>query len=814
MFTTGRGVPWRQLTLLLLVGTGIARAQDTTSSQDGSSPDGAFTVTGIRVEGLQRITEGTLFNTLPVNVGDHLDAQRVREPLRAVYAMGFFRDVEMRREDPGVLVVVVQESPSIRSFAVKGNKDIKTEDLNKSLRNVGLAQGKILSRSTLEDVRQFLTEQYYAHGRYNVRVDVDVAEVGGNLVDVKIDIAEGKRSKIRAINVVGNQRFDDQELLGELELKKTNWLSFYRSDDQYSKQSLEGDLEKIRSHYMDRGYADFEITSTQVALAPDKHDLFVTINVYEGETWTTGAVKLAGRFVVPEEILRQYLLVRPGDTYSQHLIAASEEAIRNRLGEAGFAFADVKAVPQADEATHQNALTFQVEPNMRAYVRRIEFKGVEKTNDEVLRREMRQLEGAALSNAALERSEQRLQRLPYIEKAEYDTARVAGSDDLVDVAFDVTEGPSSQVSGGVGYSERQEFTLQGSYIDSNLFGSGNRLALDLNGGRYGQVFSVSHTDPFFTVNGVSRSVNASYIERERLTSSFSQFSTSTYSAGLGMGYPISENQFVNFGLTYSHEDLTTVFSSSTQLRDWVRNNGDDYFRRVGRDPVLGTILDTLELSAGWSFDSRDRYLFPTRGGMYRFNISYAPPGGSVEFATANWKSQQFFRLPIPLLDKIPFSFATNVGWGTALGDTTALPPHRHIFTGGSDSVRGFKDGTLGPRDSLGNPYGGDAGVSAQLEAIIPLGSKFASAARLSLFVDAGQSFYLGDTRFRNKRGDRVEYPFDLSELRVSTGIAVQWLSPMGLFRFSYAYPLKYQDETRRQFGDEIEEFQFSVGTAF
>ncbi|HKU88321.1 MAG TPA: outer membrane protein assembly factor BamA [Steroidobacteraceae bacterium] len=809
MNTNGRGAPWRRLTWILLAGAGMARAQEPAASEDG-----AFTVTGIRVEGLQRITEGTLFNTLPVNVGDRLDAQRVREALRAVCAMGFFRDVEMRREEEGVLVVVVQESPSIRSFSVKGNKDIKTEDLNKSLRNVGLAQGKILSRSTLEDVRQFLTEQYYAHGRYNVVIDVDVDDIGGNLVDVKIDITEGKRSRIRSINVVGNQRFDDKELLGDLELKKTNLLSFYRSDDQYSKQSLEGDLEKLRSHYMDRGYADFEITSTQVALAPEKDDLFVTINVYEGETWKTGAVKLAGRFVVPEEILRQYVLVRPGQTWSQRLIAASEEALRNRLGEAGFSFADVAAVPTANADTHEIALTFQIEPNMRTYVRRIAFNGIGKTNDEVLRREMRQLEGGTLSNAALERSEQRLQRLPYIEKAEYETRRVPGSDDLVDVEFDVTEGPSSTLSGGIGYSERQAFTLQGNYIDSNLFGSGNRLAMEFNGGRYGQVYSISHTDPYFTVNGVSRSISASYIERERLTSSFSQFSTSTYSTGLGIGYPISEDQYVNFGLTYSHEDLSTVLSSSTQLRDWVRNNGDDYFRRVGRDPVLGTILDTLELSASWSFDSRDRYLFPTRGGMYRFTGTVTPPGGSVEFATANWRSQQFFRLPLPLIDKIPFSFATNLGWGTALGDTTALPPNRHIFTGGSDSVRGFEDGTLGPRDSLGNPYGGDAGISAQLEAIIPIGGKFASSARLSLFLDAGQSFYLGDTKFRNKRGDRVEYRFDLSELRVSTGIAVQWLSPMGLLRFSYAYPLKYQDETRRLFGDETQEFQFSVGKAF
>ncbi len=799
-----RGAARRLLYCVLLAGAGAVHAQD-------SLP---FTVTGIRIEGLQRITEGALFNTLPVNVGDRIDGQRVREALRAVYATGFFREVEMRREDPGVLIVVVQECPSIRSFEVKGNKEIKTEDLQKSLRNVGLATGKIFNRSTLEDVRQFLTEQYFAHGRYDVRIVPRIEEISGNLVDVHIDITEGKRARIRQINVVGNTHFSDKELLANLELKESNWLSFYRQDDRYSKQSLEGDLEKIRSYYMDRGYADFEITSTQVAMAPEKDDMFVTVNVFEGHTWKTGAVKLAGHFVVPEEILRNYLFVQTGETYSQREIAASEEAIRNRLGEAGYAFAQVTAVPAPDAAKNEIALTFEIEPNARTYVRRIDFKGVERTNDAVLRREVRQLEGAALSNASLKRSEERLQRLPYIRKAEFETNRVPGSEDLVDVDFNVEEGPSSQISGGVGYSERQSFTLQGNYIDSNLFGTGDRLALELNGGQYGKVYSIAHTDPFFTADGISRSLDVSYAERERLTSSFSAFSTATYNAGLGIGYPLSEDQFVNFGLSFSHEDLTTVYSSSTQLRDWVRENGDSYYRRIGTDPVLGTILDTVDLTAAWSWDSRDRYLFPTRGGSHRFTLSFTPPTGSAAFVTANWHSQQLFRLPIPLIDKIPISLTTTAGWGMALGDTTALPPNRHVFTGGSDSVRGFKDGSLGPRDSLGNPYGGDAGIAAQLEAIVPLPDKFATSARISLFLDAGQSYFLGDTEFFNKRGDRIRYPFDLSALRVSTGIAIQWLSPMGLFRFSYAVPLQYQEETRRLYGDEIEQFQFSVGQAF
>jgi outer membrane protein insertion porin family len=795
------------VSLLAMVVSVAARAADPIESQ-------GFEVTDIRVEGLQRIPEGTLLNRLPVNIGDRIDARRVREALRAVHDSGFFSDVELRRDEPGVLIVVVQERPSIRTFEIKGNKEIRSEDLEKSLNDIGLARGKILNRSALEDVRQFLTEQYFSRGRYGVRVDARVEDVGGNLVDVFLDISEGKFARIRDISIVGNERFGDKELLQALKLRSSGLLSFYKADDRYSREVLQGDLENIRSYYMDRGYANFEITSTQVSLAPEKDDLFITVNVFEGETFQVGAVKLAGRFAVPEEILRQYVWVKPGDLFSRKMITVTEEAIRAKLGENGFGFAEVTAVPVVEAESGKISLTFQIEPNARTYVRRVQFDGVERTRDEVLRREMRQLEGAALSPAALERSKERLQRLPYIDSIETETTRVEGSPDLVDIAVTVEEGPSSTIGGGIGYSERQSVMLQGNFIDTNLFGSGDRLAVELNGGNYSRVFSVDHTDRYFTKDDVSRSLSASYVERERLTSSFSQFSTTTGSAGVGLGFPLSETQYLNFGLTYRHEELATVMSSSTQLRDWVRNNGDDYFRRIGRDPVLGTVLDTVELNAAWLYDSRDRTLFPTRGGSHRLTIGITPPGGSVSYGTVNFRSQQFFRLPLPLLDRLPISLSTDIGWGRAFGDTTAVPPQRHIFTGGSDTVRGFDDGTLGPRDSLGNPYGGDAGISAQLEAFIPLPAKFASSARVGVFVDAGQSYYLGDTSFRNKRGDRTDYKFDLGEIRVSTGIGIQWFSRMGLFRFSYAVPLRYQEETRREFGDEVKEFQFSMGHAF
>jgi outer membrane protein insertion porin family len=805
MKTTPRSGACALVKLLCVCGAVAAQAQ-------GASE---FTVTGIRVEGLQRIAEGTVFNQLPVNIGDHVDGQRIREALRALNATGFFKDVELRREEPGMLVVVVQERPSIRDFKLTGNKKVKTEDMTKSLRNVGLASGKILNRSTLEDARQYLIEQYFAYGQYGVTVDARVEEVAGNLVDVHLDIHESKQARIRQINIVGNQRFSDEELLEGLELHESNWLSFYRGDDKYSRQQLEGDLEKIRSYYMDRGYADFEIASTQVSMAPEKDDLFVTINLFEGETWKLGSVKLSGRFVVPEEILRQYLIVKPGDQYSHKLIAATQKALSDRLSEAGYAFADIAIVPNGNPDTHEMALTFQIEPNARAYVRHLEFTGVQKTNDEVLRREMRQFEGAVLSNNLLTRSEERLQRLPYIKSVETETKRVPGSNDLVDVEVKVEEGPSSTLGGSVGYSERQSFILAGNFVDSNLFGSGDRLAIELNGSKYGTVYSIAHSDPYFTADGISGSWNASYIERERLTSSFSQFTTKTYSTGFSVGYPLSEDQYVNLGLNFSHENLATVRSSSTQLREWVRDNGDYYFRRVGSDPILGTIIDSFEITGGWLWESRNRSLFPTSGGQHRLSFGITPPGSAVEYASVNFRSQQFFHLPgADFLEKFPIQLTTNLGWTTALGDTTAAPPHRHVFVGGSDSVRGFRDGSLGPRDSLGNPFGGDAGFSTQVDLILPLPEKFQSSARFSLFYDMGQSFFLGDTQFRNRRGDRTDYKFDLGEIRSSTGVSLQWLSPMGLFRFSYAVPINYQGQTRRLFGDEIEKFQFSVGTAF
>ncbi len=515
-----------------------------------------FTVGDIRVEGLQRVTEGTVYNYLPINIGDTLSPQRLREAVRALYDTGFFRDVEMRR-DGNTLIVVVNERPTIESFELKGNKDIKTEDLNKSLRNVGLAQGKTFDRSVLEDVKSFLQDQYGARGKYAARIDTSVEEVAGNRVKIKIDIVEGKRAKIRQINIVGNKTYKEKDILETFELKTPNLLSFYKQDDRYSRESLQGDLEKLRSYYMDRGYANFEVESTQVAIAPEKDDIFITVNINEGQVFKVKEVKLAGTFVIPEPLLKRYLLVQPGDQFSRKIITATQELLQNRLGEDGFAFAKVDPVPTTlgDPANKELSLTFFIDPGNRVYVRHINFNGVSKVNDDVLRREMRQLEGGWLSNVALDRSKQRLERLPYIKKVDSETKPVAGSADLVDVNYEIEEGPSAQLGGGIGYSESQSFILSANYADANFLGTGRRVAIDLNSGRYSKVYGVSVTEPYFTADGVGFTGNVSYRDQTQFVSASSDFSSETIGAGFDVGYPISENQGVRFGISFQKSNL-------------------------------------------------------------------------------------------------------------------------------------------------------------------------------------------------------------------------------------------------------------------
>jgi outer membrane protein insertion porin family len=770
-----------------------------------------FVVKDMRVEGLQRISEGTVFNYLPINIGDEIDNIRIGEAIRSLYGQSLFDDIEMRREDD-TLIIVVKERPSIENFTIDGNKDIKTEDLMESLRNVGLARGRTFDRSVLDNVEMFLREQYYDRGKYGVEIKTDVQDRPNNTVRIKIDVKEGDRARIRQVNIVGNDSFDEDDIRGGFTLDTANWLSWIRQDDRYAKEALEGDLEILRSFYMDRGYADFRVDSTQVAISPNKKDIFVTINLHEGEVYTISEVKLVGEMVVPEVYLRALIFTQPGAIFNQNVLTQSAEYMQFRLGEEGYANAEIEPVPELDHEKKEAAITFYLNPQNRVYVRNIKFNGISEVDDEVLRREMRQMEGSYLSNSLMDRSKILLQRLPYIEPGvDYRTTPVPGSPDLVDLDVDLEYRMPGQFSGGVGYSESQKLLLNGSIVHTNFLGTGNRVALELNSGRYQKLYSVSHTDPYRTMDGVARTLSVNYRDITQFTSAASDFSTTSAGATVDYSYPISEFQRVSFGLTYQHSELLSSTNSTQQAQDWVANNGNPFIQDIGNGIVFfGTEFDTVELIAGWSYDSRNRSLFATRGTRQQFFLSAAIPGSDVEYYQARFNFTKYF----PLSRRWIVRMNAEVGISEALGETTAAPPYKQFYGGGPQSVRGFKESYLGPRDSFGRPYGGNMLVAGQLELIIPLPSKFASQARASIFYDVGNVFNTGEVAFTDKLGAPIEYKPDLDELRTSVGIGVQWLAPLGLFRFSYAYPLNAYSGNDRYFGDELERFQFSIGQAF
>ena len=796
----------------LLLRCALALAQTTALPAD-------FIVGDIRVEGLQRVSEGTVYNYLPVNIGDHLTPARVREAIKALYATGFFRDVQLRREG-STLVVVVLERPSIESFEITGNKDIKTEDLQKSLRGVGLATGKTFDRSVLEDVTQYLTDQYFSRGKYGVRVDTKVDEESGNRVKIKIDIKEGSRAKIRQINLVGNTRFPDKDILGTLELKTPNWLSWYKQDDRYSRESLQGDLEKIRNYYMDRGYANFQIESTQVAIAPEKEDIFITVNLNSGTVYKVSEIKLAGTFVVPKSELEFLLMIRPGDTFNRKLITGSQELMQNRMGRDGYAFAKVEPVPTADNVHHTVSLTFFVDPGNRVYVRNISFSGSNRINDEVLRREMRQLEGGWLSNTSLERSKQRIQRLPYVKSVDFETTPVAGSPDLVDVNYKIEEGPASQLSGGIGWSETYKFMLNGSYADSDFLGSGQRVSVNLNGGAFSKVYTLQHTNPYTSVDNVQQSESLTYSDVTQFVSSSSQFSSQTISLGPTWAYPVSEFMYLRFGAVFtSAQLLTNSLSSAEQAQQWVQENGHSY-SRLAHDTATnneyvfyGTNFKNVDFVTGWDWDTRNRTLFADRGMRQNISFTITSPGSDVKYWIGNY---QFIRY-LPVWKGWTLSFLEGIDYGAPMGSTTAIPPFRQFFGGGPDNVRGFRESRLGPKDNFGNPYGGNMRITSQNELIFPMPAKFAQTARVSAFFDMGGVYQTGSIiKFYGPDGITPDcYSYRCQGLKKSVGVAVQWLAPLGLFRFSLGMPLNAKSSDGiTTWGDDREVFQFSVGNAF
>jgi len=773
-----------------------------------------FVVKDIKIEGLEKISEGALLNYLPVNIGDSLDESRIQESIRSVYSSGFFKNIEFRKDDSGVLIISVLERPSIASINFEGNKDIKTEDLEDSLNNIGFKIGRNYDPSILDEIERSLIDQYFSFGKYNARVKTTVEELPGNTVGVQVDVSEGDRAQIRQINVVGNKIFSDEDILDILKLQMPNWLSFFNQDDRYSREDLQGDLETIENFYLDQGYANFRIESAQVAISKDKQGIFVTINITEDEVYTLSDVKVTGEFVIPKEEIEKFIFAKPGQTFSQGLLTSITELIEYELGEDGYSFAEVEAVPELDRENKEVKVVFYIQPKDRVYVRRISFTDTTSINDDVLRREMRQLEGGYYSKSKLERSKIRLQRLPFIEEVNYETYPVPGSTDLVDAEFNIKEGLPGQFGGGIGYSGYQKLILNGNFTHTNFFGTGNRVGLDINASRFRDLYSISTTNAYTGIDEISRTLSLSYSNFSQFTSSSSDFSTKTYSLGAQYSYPLSEFQRLIFGGSLQSSELLAGDYSADQALQWVTSNGkSECFDQEFFD-FCKTRFDNAELTAGWVYDSRNRFMFADQGMSHRLILNASIPGSDVEYYGINYAYKQYFNIPFPIINRLTMMVKADLAFNDAYGDSIGVPPYKNFYAGGPDTVRGFKEHRLGPKDNYGNPYGGNLLISSQTEFILPIPGDWANRARFSLFFDIGNTFSTSELEFFDPEGNPIDYSFDASKLKRSYGLAAQWLAPMGLFRFSYAIPMNSIDGRDRFYSDETERFQFTVGGAF
>ena len=737
-----------------------------------------FVVRDIQVDGLQRISAGTVFNYLPVQVGSSVSERDYPEIVRALFRTGFFTDVHLERKGD-VLVVTVVERPAISEITITGNRDISTDDLKKVLTEVGLAEGRVFDRALLDRVEQELLQQYFSRGRYAVQIDTQVRPLERNRVAITLDISEGAVASISRINIVGNQAFSDRELLRQLQSSTTGWFSFFTKDDQYSKQKLAADIETLRSFYLDRGFLQFNVESTQVSITPDKRDVYITLNIVEGEPFILGDIQLTGDFgVVPEAELRPLITVESGDTFSRARLTEVAQALGERLGEEGYAFANINTVPQVDEANNRVDLTFVVDPGRRVYVRRINFQGNTKTQDEVLRREMRQSEGGWFSTKDIERSKVRLQRLDYLESVNVETPAVPGASDQVDANFTVVERPSGSVMFGVGYGQESGILLNASLTQNNFLGTGNQFNVILNNSGIGQNYSIFYNNPYHTIDGVSRGFRVFFREIDSAEANTADFVLNSYGAQVIYGFPLNEFDTLRLTPGFEHIWIDTTGNTPIEILDEIERNGDTF--------------DQFKLEASWARDSRNRAFFPTSGGLNQVSAEIAIPGSDAEFYKLSYRNTTYF----PLNRWLTGSVGGDVGYGDGYGDTDDLPFFENFYAGGLRSVRGYRANTLGPRYSNDEPSGGAFRTTATAQLILPVPFMEKSEnIRIATFFDVGNVFADVDD-------------FDFGELRYSVGVSGLWLSPLGPIVLSLAAPLNDQS------GDETQFFQFSFGVPF
>jgi outer membrane protein insertion porin family len=732
-----------------------------------------FTVKDIRIEGIQRTEAGTVFGYLPVKVGEQFTQEKATQAIRDLYATGFFKDVRIE-VDGDVLVVMIEERPAIASVDVTGIKEFDTEGIKKSLKEVGLGEARIFDKSLLDKAEQELKRQYLTRGKYGMQVTTTVTPLERNRVAISVAVDEGEVAKIHKIAIVGNKAVSEKELLEQLQLTTPGWFTWYTKADQYSKQKLAADLETIRSYYLNRGYLEFNVESTQVSITPDKKDIYITVNIKEGPKYSVSDVKLAGEMLGLEDDLKPLVKIKPGDTFNAELINESTKAITDKFGGLGYAFANVNAAPEVDREKNQVALTFFVDPSRRVYVRNINISGNTRTRDEVIRRELRQFESAWYDGERIKLSRERVDRLGYFKDVNIETPPVPGATDQVDVNVAVTERPTGSLNLTAGYSQTDKLVLGASISQNNVFGSGNTLGLDVNTSELSRTIAVSQTNPYFTLDGVSRATTVYYRTERPLTINVGDYTLRRAGAGLTFGIPFTEYDTVFFGASYEGTDLKLTSTSPPRYIQYV----NDFGQRA--HALIGTV--------GWAKDDRDSGLAPTKGRYQRANFE-ASVAGDLRYYRATYQHQYFW----PISRTLTLAMNGEINYGRPYGGKP-FPIIKNMYAGGIGTVRGFDGGSLGPRDVNGDALGAPSRMIGNIELLLPMpGSQQDRTLRWFGFFDAGNVFE-----------DRP----DFGDLRYSAGFGISWISPIGPLKLSLAKPLNQKP------GDKVQKFQFQIGTGF
>ncbi|MEI8362794.1 MAG: outer membrane protein assembly factor BamA [Betaproteobacteria bacterium] len=741
-----------------------------------------FVVKDIRVEGIQRTEAGTVFSYLPVKVGETMNDELAAQAIKSLYGTGFFKDVRIEAESD-VLVVTVQERSSIAQIEFSGNKSFPTDKMKEGLKQIGIAEGQIFDKSQLDRAEQEVKRQYLSQGKYGASVKAVVSPLERNRVAVRFDIEEGAVSKIRNINIVGNQAYTMDDLRAQFLLTTPNWMSWWNKDDQYSKQKLNADLETLRSFYLNQGYLEFNIDSTQVEITPDKKDIYIAINVTEGEKYTISEVKLAGETIVPDTELQQLISLKAGDTFSREAVTKSSKAISDRLSNDGYAFANVNPVPEVNKELHTAAFTFFIDPGKRVYVRRINIVGNTRTKDEVIRREVRQLESSWYASNKINRSKERLVRTDFFSDVNVETPGVPGTADQVDLNISLVEKSTGSVQFGAGLSSSEGVVFGVTVNQNNFLGTGNRVSAQVNTGKVNTVYSLSYTDPYFTPDGVSRGFDIYRRDVDTSSTSSSPYSSSSYGTGVRFGIPLNERDGFNFGLAVDFTKVSNLTSeSSAQYLEFCNQ-------------AFSCTSNSVVATAGWAHDTRDNIMYTNNGVLQKLSTEISLPVLDLQYYKIHYKHSWFKNF----YKDFTFMLNGEIGYADSYGNQQ-YPFFKNFFMGGVGSVRGYDNGSLGPKETNTNgvayAVGGTKSLLGNAELFFPIpGLKDSKQFRLSAFVDAGNVYGASEG-------------YNLADLRYSTGVGISWLSPFGPLKLVFAKPLNSKT------GDNTQVMQFQLGSQF